>query len=813
MVLFTLFFTLGVWLLQQQAALPNFVWAWLLAGLPLALLMPTRTVALRLARALLIAAFACGSGFYWAAWQGEQRLSVSLPDNWQGHDIIVVGVVAELPHITERGQRFKLTVEKTLTPGINTPKHIYLSTYADTKNPPPTVHAGERWRLTVRLKQSHGSSNPHGFDFELWALENDVRAVGYVHNTEKLLAGHPNIGNVRLDTLADGLFYRMESWREAVRNKFNATLGQAPYTGVLTALAVGDQDSIPQTQWQLFRRTGVVHLMSISGLHITMLSGLCFTLIYWLWRRSTRLTLWLPARKAAAIAALLTALVYALLAGFGVPAQRTVYMVAAVAAALWLNRNFSLGQILSIALTGVLLPDPWAVLSPGFWLSFGAVALILYTSSHRIGGENGTSDAVIGQLPGPTRRISPSVLFQLLRQYAVVQWAVTIGLIPLLLALFGQLSLVSPVANAIAIPLVSLMVVPLALTGAVLPFDAPLWLAHSALHLTMIPLQFLSNWPLWTQHAPHPWSIVAGMLGVAWMLTPRGFPARWLGGLMLLPMFLNSPEPPEPGALRLIVFDVGQGLSAAVQTRHHALLYDTGPDFPGESDSGNRILIPSLRGMGIASLDGLILSHDDTDHIGGTVSVLQAMPVGWIASSQPVDTIPTVPSEAISPFDKFGTNGPALMRRCRDGMSWNWDGVQFDILHPDQNSVRPHDNNQSCVLRISTGHQHILLAGDIEKRAEQRLLNVHADQLPAGLLVVPHHGSSGSSGENFVAAVLPDYAVFTSGYLNRFGHPKEAIRQRYMDSGATLLRSDEDGAILVDMNANGMAVERERHGS
>jgi competence protein ComEC len=810
MVLFTLFFTLGVWLLQQQAALPNFVWAWLLAGLPLALLIPTRTVALRLARALLIAAFACGSGFYWAAWQGEQRLSVSVPGSWQGRDIIVVGVVAELPHITERGQRFKFTVEKTLTPEINTPKHIYLSTYSDPKNPSPTVHAGERWQLTTRLKQPHGSSNPHGFDFELWALENNIRAVGYVHNTEKLLAGHPNVGNVRLDTLADGLFYRMESWREAVRNKFNVTLGHAPYAGILTALAVGDQDSISQAQWQLFRRTGVVHLMSISGLHITMLSGMGFALIYWLWRRSTRLTLWLPARKAAAIAALLTALVYGLLAGFGVPAQRTVYMVAAVACALWLNRNFSLGQILSIALTGVLIPDPWAVLSPGFWLSFGAVALILYTTSHRIGCENGTSDAVIGQLPGPTRKISPSVLFQFLRQYAVVQWAVTIGLIPLLLALFGQVSLVSPVANAIAIPLVSLMVVPLALTGAVLPIDAPLWLAHSALHLTMIPLQFLSNWPLWTQHAPHPWSIVSGMLGVAWMLTPRGFPARWLGGLMLLPMFLNSPEPPEPGALRLIVFDVGQGLSAAVQTRHHALLYDTGPDFPGESDSGNRILIPSLRGMGIASLDGLILSHDDTDHIGGTVSVLQAMPVGWIASSQPVDTIPTVPSEAISPFDKFGTNGPVEMRRCRDGMSWNWDGVQFDILHPDQNSVRPHDNNQSCVLRISTGHQHILLAGDIEKRAEQRLLNVHVDQLPAGLLVVPHHGSSGSSGANFVAAVLPDYAVFTSGYLNRFGHPKEAIRQRYIDSGATLLRSDEDGAILIDMNANGMAVERYR---
>lgn len=332
------------------------------------------SLALRISRTLLIATFACGSGFYWAAWQGEQRLSVSLPDAWQGRNITVVGVVAELPHENSRGQRFKYTVEKTLTPTVSVPEHIYLSTYTDPKNPPPTFHAGERWQLTVRLKRPHGTSNPHGFDFELWALENNVRAIGYVYNKSN---------NVRLDARADG--YRIESWREAVRDKFNAALGDAPYKGVLTALAIGDQDSISQAQWQLFRRTGVIHLMSISGLHITMLSGMGFAFIYWLWRRSTRLTLWLPAKKAAAIAALMVAFGYALLAGFGVPAQRTVYMVAAAACALLMNRNFSLGQILSIALIAVLIPDPWAVLSPGFWLSFGAVVLILYTTSHRIG--------------------------------------------------------------------------------------------------------------------------------------------------------------------------------------------------------------------------------------------------------------------------------------------------------------------------------------------------------------------------------------------------------------------------------------------
>ena len=768
MVLFTLFFALGVWLLQQQAKLPDFAWAWLLLGLPLLLMIPDRMTSLRLARLLLLAAFACGIGFYHAAWQAGQRLAVALPDEWQGRDIEVVGVVAELPRNHEHGQRFSFDVEKVLTKNASVPGRIYLSTYSYRKISQPLLHAGERWQLTLRLKQPHGSSNPHGFDFELWALENDIRAVGYVH---------PKGDKVRLAELADGLSYRIETWREAVRDKFNATLGPAPYTGVLSALAIGDQSSIPQAQWQMFTRTGVNHLMSISGLHITMLASLGFALTYWLWRRSARLTLSLPARKAAALVALLAALAYALLSGFAVPAQRTTYMVAAVAAALWLNRNFSLGQILSFALLGVLIPDPWAVVSPGFWLSFGAVALILYVTAHRLGKSHW------------------------LMEYGKVQWAMTIGLVPLLLGLFQQVSLVSPIANAFAIPLVSLAVVPLTLLGAVLPFDAPLWLAHSVMGWTMALLEWLNTLPqaVWTQHAPPAWSIVAGMLGVLWILLPRGFPARWLGFVLLLPMFLNAPEPPAQDSVRLIIFDVGQGLAVAAQTRHHTLLYDTGPDFSAEADSGNRIVVPSLRALGIAELDGLMLTHDDNDHTGGASSVMQAMTIGWLSSSLP---------EGHRLTQQAGSR-----QRCTEGQTWLWDGVGFEILHPDADSyadAKIRDNNRGCVLRISAGDQHVLLAADIEKQSERRLLNAHPDKLAATLLVVPHHGSKTSSTDEFVASVRPRYAVFTVGYRNRYGHPKQEVVQRYADSGAQLLRSDEDGAILVEMNAQGLRVESYR---
>ncbi len=771
MVLFTVFFSFGVWYLQQQAVLPDFAWAWLLSGLPLALLIPDQPRWLRVPRTLLIALLAIGMGFYYAAWQAEQRLAIALPDEWQGRDIEVIGVIAELPRNHEQGLRFRFDVEKILTPQASVPAHIYLSTYFDQDATAPKPRAGERWQVTVRLKQPHGSSNPAGSDFELWALENNIRALGYVHN---------KANNQRLNVLASGLVYRIESWRESVRDKFNAALPDAPYVGVLSALAVGDQSSIAQSQWQIFTRTGVNHLMSISGLHITMLASLGFALTYWLWRRSTRLTLWLPARKAAALVALLVALGYALISGYAVPAQRTVYMVGAVAVALWLNRNFSLGQLLSIALLGVLIPDPWAVLSPGFWLSFGAVALILYVTAHRL-------------KPG-----------HWLMEYGKVQWAMTIGLMPILLALFQQVSLVSPIANTFAIPLVSLIVVPLTLLGAVLPFDAPLWLAHWVMDWSMVCLIWLSALPqaVWTQHAPPAWSIVAGMLGVIWILLPHGFPARWLGLIFMLPMFFNAPETPAQNALRLIIFDVGQGLAVTVQTQHHALLYDTGPDFSNDNDSGNRILIPALRAMGIAKLDGLILTHDDSDHTGGAASVMQAMPIDWLLSSLP--------------------DGHALLQqatqpiKCVDGQHWDWDGVNFEILHPDVASysdAKIRDNDRGCVLRISIGEQHILLAADIEKKSEAQLISKHADKLFTTLLVVPHHGSKTSSTLDFVIATLPDYAVFTVGYRNRFGHPKQEIIQRYNDSGARLLRSDQDGAILVNMSAQGLHIEphREMH--
>lgn len=761
MVSFALFFAIGVWCLQQQAFLPVLPLYWPLVATGL-LLPQNDHFAWRLARRTLILLAAALLGFCYAAWMAEARLADTLPNAWQGRDLALTGVVAEMPRTHERGQRFVFDVEKVETAGAHVPRRILLATYDGNTHAPISVHAGERWRFTVRLKQPHGTSNPHGHDFEAWMLERRLGATGYVH---------PKSEKRRLAQAVDG--YRIERLRESVRDRFRQKLQDAPYTGILAALAVGDQASISPAQWQLFTRTGINHLMSISGLHITMLSGLFFALTYWLWRRTARLTLSFPARKAAALVGLCAALGYALISGFEIPAQRTLYMLTAFAVMLLLSRNVAPGQMLAAALMVVLLADPWAVLSPGFWLSFGAVTLIFYVTANRLGPAHW------------------------LRTYGKVQWAMMIGLIPPLLALFQQLSLVSPIANALAIPLVSFVVVPLTLLGTLPLLDWVLPLAHQALTVCMAFLQGLDRLPVavWTQHAPPDWSIALGALGAAWILAPRGFPLRSMGMILLLPMFLVVPSAPAPNTARILIFDVGQGLAVAVQTAQHALMFDTGPDFAGEADSGNRILVPSLRALGIARLDGLILSHSDLDHVGGTVSVREGLTPDWVKTSMP----------ASHPL----LAGASPVLPCRDGEGWSWDGITFEILHPAPSwpDRKKHDNDQSCVLRISDGTQHILLTGDIEKASEALLLKAHPDKLPATLLVAAHHGSKSSSTPDFVAEVAPHYVVFTSGYRNRFHHPHPTVVARYVHQGAELLRSDADGAILIGLNPDGLSLE------
>jgi competence protein ComEC len=758
---FILLFVTGIALLQRQAELPPLVWTAVLPPLLLLMWLARRE------RRLWIAAMALcclAAGFFYGTSRAQLRMGDALPPEWEGRDVQITGVIASLPQPYERSMRFEFDVEQVMTRGATVPPHIVLTWWGSAANDGqfgslPEIKAGERWQFTVRLRRPRGSANPHGFDYEAWLFERDIRATGTVR---------PKSGSRRIDSMVHKPAYWIAATREHLRSRILRALPDKPYAGVLAALAIGDQRAISPDQWQIFTRTGVNHLMSISGLHVTMVSGLVFALAFGLWRRSGRLALRLPARKAAVLAGLAAALLYTLLAGFEVPAQRTLYMLAVMAAALWLNRLGSAMAVLSVALLVVVLVDPWAVLAPGFWLSFGAVAVILYVSVGRVG--------------------TPHWLLT----WARVQWAVTLALVPALLAMFQQVSLISPVANALAIPLVSLVVVPLTLVGMVLPVDAVLQFAHAVMSWCGWALEWMSHLPVavWQQHAPPGWTVVVAVAGVMILLLPRGFPLRWAGWAWFLPLFLAAPPPLPEGELQLTVLDVGHGLAIVARTRHHALLFDTGPAWGPQVDSGSRVIVPYLRATGVKALDVMIVSHDDIDHYGGASSVLQAMPVAQLLTSLP--DLDPLPFEA------------ANAARCYAGQAWEWDGVHFEMLHPtrgsyDDASIK--DNNRGCVLRIATRRGAVLIPADIEMRAEQQLLAASSDKLRVQVLIAPHHGSKTSSMPEFVHAVDPRIVIYPVGYRNRFGHPHVDVEERYLRQGSHGYRTDRDGALTLHFGA------------
>ncbi len=748
-------FALGVLLLQQQAVLAPI---WCLLALP-------ACVALAAWKRRLLLPAALAAGFLWAAGVAHVRLAERLAPEFEGKDLEVAGVVSGLPTATERGLRFEFDLESRV-PGL--PRRVLLSWYRSPlaeDSPAPlvaAVHPGERWLLTVRLRQPHGHLNPHGFDYEAWLTERGIGATGYVRQR----GAQGPLG--RRDSLAD----RIEQAREVVRDRFKRVLGETPAAGILAALAVGDQRAIANEEWRLFSRTGVTHLMSISGLHVTLISGLCAWLVAALWRRLPRLVLWLPARKAGALAAIAGALAYTLLAGFAVPAQRTFIMVTVVALALWSGRIASPARTLALALAVVTALDPWAVLQAGFWLSFGAVALIFFVS--------------VGWTGREARPL----------QWLRVQWAITVGLAPAALLLFSQVSVVGPLANALAIPLVSAVITPLALAAALVPLEALLHLAEWLTQWLLAFLEWCSQLPAatWQQHTPPLWATLLALAGVAWLLLPRGFPWRSGGIALMLPALALPAPAPAAGEAWITTLDVGQGLAVLVRTANRALLYDTGPAFGAESDSGERIVAPYLRAAGIEKLDAMVLTHNDADHTGGAVSLMSAMEVGRLLSSLPE----THPLLALAPSPQ----------RCRRGMVWEWDGVRFEILHPAQGAAPRRRNDESCVLRVSAGGSAMLLTGDIERGAEAELLRSAA--LRADVLLVPHHGSRSSSSAEFLAAVRPQFALAAAGYRNRFGHPHDEVLARYAAAGIALLRTDRDGALVVRLAPGGIALEAER---
>ncbi len=704
----------------------------------------------------------------------------------QGRDIAVTGVVAAMPQRSEAGLRFRLDVESARLDdsAVRLPTRIYLGWYGGLaagagaggdglalQRQPAEVKAGERWQMVLRLKAPHGNSNPHGFDYELWLWEQGLQATGYVRAGPRDPAPQRMVQTWR---------HPVELARQSVRDAIFERVGDRRQAGVIAALVTGDQGAIERSDWDIFRATGVAHLMSISGLHVTMFAWLAAWLVGSLWRRSTRLCLAFPAPSAALLGGVALAAAYAVFSGWGVPSQRTVWMLATVGLLRAGGRRWPWPQVWLLACAVVVALDPWALLQAGFWLSFVAVGVLFASADDAVASMPHHPE----QREGSLARRSFAALRRACARALREQWVVTLALTPLSLLLFGQVSVVGLLANALAIPWVTLLVTPLALLGVAW---APLWDAAAwALQALGGYLQLLARLPFATVSIATPalWAGAAGVLGGLLLAMRLPWRLRALGLPLMLPVLLWQPARPAPGQFELLAADVGQGNAVIVRTAAHTLVYDAGPRFGSESDAGHRVLVPLLRALD-ERVDTLVLSHRDADHVGGAPAVLAMQPQASVLSS-------------IEDGNELQALRPA--QRCAAGQRWVWEGVSFELLHPQDSdyAVPGKSNAMSCVLRISNGAQTALLAGDIEQPQEARLVAAHGGdgRLRADVLLVPHHGSKTSSSAAFLDAVQPGLALVQAGYRNRYGHPALAVLERYGERGIRVVESARCGAAL-----------------
>ncbi|ALT79651.1 hypothetical protein AT984_05295 [Paucibacter sp. KCTC 42545] len=777
-----------------QATLPAIAWLLGLAGLQQLRVLPTVLTLAGLALLGLIAlalAFICRRrrllallalcfaisvlAFAQAAWRAQLRLDEALPAAWEGRDLLLQGRVASLPTAVQGiggapGWRFEFELAAGLDPqsgqalSAQLPRRLLLSWYAAPEQAPPALQAGERWQLLARLKQPHGLMNPHAFDYELWLFEQDLRATGVVRDAQTRAPAK----NKRLQAAP---WWSLDSWRQRLRQALQAQVSDPAVAGILAALSLGDQAAISKADWGLFRDTGVAHLLSVSGLHVTMFAWGMQGLFGWLWRRSARVCLRLPAVTAARWAGVLAALSYALFSGWGVPAQRTVWMLLSVAVLRSLGLRWPWSLILLAAAVVVTAIDPFAISQAGFWLSFFAVGLLMASGSD--GGEQTAAGGWRAQLKAGLHS----------------QWVATLGLTPLSLLFFQQISVVGLLANLLAIPLVSFVIAPLSLAGALLP--SLWWLAEGCVRGLMAYLHGLAQlpWAVWTLPVAPLWAQAAGLCAGALLVLPLPWRLRLLGLPMALPLLWPAPWQPAQGDFELLAADIGQGNAVLVRTATHSLLYDSGPQFAPGIDAGQRVLLPLLRALGVARLDRLMLSHRDSDHVGGAASLLAGMPIGLLHSS-------LEPEHGL--LREASARG-VLLQACTQGQAWVWDGVAFELLHPRaEHYVQGLKSNaMSCVLRLRSlaSGKTALLTGDLEAAQELELVQQLGPQaLRSTVLLVPHHGSKTSSSAEFLAAVAPQVAVAQMGYRNRFGHPAPGVAARYQAQGIALLRSDECGA-------------------
>jgi competence protein ComEC len=737
----------GNLVVQQLPRLPSRSWLLLAGVLGAAALVRRRSRLLGVA----VAAFVV------TVLAAQVRLADRLPPSMSGLDVPLHGWVDAFGAVDPERVVLSFRAAGALPAGV--PRRMRLAWY----DAPAGVRAGSSLSIVARLRPPHGFVNPDGFDYERWLYLNGYGATGYVRSGA--IDAEARYGP------AQAWLRLRERWWRRIRN----AVPDEHAASLIAALTLGERSGFDAADWDALRRTGTSHLVAISGMHIGLLAMLAFA-------ACRRLALRLPGPAAArdlplaAAGAGAAALGYAALAGFTLPTQRALAMLLVALAVAVGRRRVCRFAGLGAALVAVLALDPAATLSPSFALSFGAVAALLAMASPRAAHRSAAP-----------RHARVAALVKL-------QCGVTLALLPLAGAFFGQVSLIGVLVNLVAIPWFCFVLVPLALAGAgaaAVPLAGPalMRLAGGAASLTWAALAHAAAVP-WAAvtlpDAPLP-ALLLGAVGTILALPAHRLPGRRLAWIALAPMFLASVPQPALGEARAVVFDVGHGLAVLVETAEHRLLYDTGARFRSGFDVGREIVVPAIRRRARGTLDLLIVSHADNDHAGGAPAVIAAL---------------SPPKRLIGP-DVTAFGG----RTCRRGQQWQWDGVAFEILHPPP-GFESLGNESSCVLKVTASGGSMLIAGDIEARAEAALSRVPA--LRADVVVVPHHGSATSSSAAFVRGVQPSFAVVSAAYDSRWGFPKPQVSRRWRSAGAALLVTGDAGAVRIDLGAEGPAARGSR---
>jgi competence protein ComEC len=700
--------------------------------------------------------------FAWTSLCARGRLDERLPSLDAGRDVALRGYVDGFPVATTGQTTFSLAVTEA---AAGTPSRLRLTWY----EPPRALSAGDALSIVARLRPPHGTRNPGGFDYERWLLVTGHGATGYVRSGGIDAASRRSAATTWL------------ALRARIAERIGAELEDTDAAALVTALALGERYLFTEQHWTDFRRTGTSHLVAVSGMHVALLGVLVFVVLRALWLRLPQ-PLAAYDLEAAALGSSIATVYYSALTGFALPAQRSVIMIAVALALLVARRSVGAVQVLAAALLVVLVWDPFAPLAASFWLSFAAVGALLALAAPRPYGANVHGHRVLRAAADLVR----------------LQWPIGLALLPLTAAFFGEVSVVGPGVNLIAIPLFNLVLVPLTLLVTLL-------LHADATAATLAPplleaLGWLASHTVGALHAvaahrfaavavpPAPAiSLAAAACGIALALPTHPLRGRRLCWLAVLPVVWPAEDSPDIGSADVVVLDVGQGLSVSVATHEHRLLFDTGPRFGSGFDSGSDIVLPALAASAPRRLDRLVVSHADNDHSGGAPAVVVAFPDVDVLKGPDVTTL--------------------RGRTCARGEHWTWDDVEFAVLHPAL-GAGPSGNDSSCVLKVTTNAGSLLITGDIEARAEAEL--VRRGGLSSDVVVVPHHGSSTSSSAAFVAAVSPRHAIVSAGYANRWGFPKTDVRGRWHDAGATLDVTADRGALTISLGANGLALRAER---